>query len=318
MARKSKYEALVNETFEIEYNGEVFEVDVLETQMVEKVSKKTGRTYKVRRIWVSLVGSTTELEIGTQSWNKKSFMKRLLKECEVEVKPSTVRIVNGVAYGDVEDLIELGMKSGMYQYYRTKYSKKSYKERLDNLYDLHMSGNSGEAMQGMDEMIAEIKRYKGLYEAINISEAKRTLRLIDLNLEQYCRGLFYECYGEKLIEMIDAHRSKILYERYFGGNSSVFGGGSLAFCKFGFNKCKDEREVKRLYKKLSKELHPDLGGDQAKFIEMKKEYDKALQCVNSSTTTSTYTYQPMSKESMWESVFGAKRERPKRETSRRF
>ena len=277
MARKSKYDELVNETFEVEYNGEVFEVDVLGTEMVEKVSKKTGRKYKVRRLWVGLTGSATELEIGTQSWNKKSFMKRLLKESEVEeVKSSTIRIVDGVAYGDVEDLVELGMKSGMYKYYRTKYSYKSYKERLDNLYDLHMSGDSNGAVEKMKELSAEVKRFKGIYEAINMSEAKGTLILNDFNLEQYCRGLFYEVYGEKLIQLIDSYKSKVMLEWWKGIGNSGFG-SSLAFCKFGFNKCKDEREVKRLYRKLSKELHPDMGGDQGKFIEMKQEYDKALE-----------------------------------------
>lgn len=277
MARKSKYDELVNETFKVEYNNETYEIDVLGTEMVEKVSKKTGRTYKVRRLWVSLVDSDVEIEIGTQSWNKKSFMKRLLKESEVEeVKQSTIRIVDGVAYGDVEDLVELGMKSGMYKYYRTKYSYKSYKERLDNLYDLHMSGDSNGAVEKMKELSAEVKRFKGIYEAINMSEAKGTLRLIDLNLEQYCRGLFYEVYGEKLIQLIDSYKSKVMLEWWKGIGNSGFG-SSLAFCKFGFNKCKDEREVKRLYRKLSKELHPDMGGDQAKFIEMKKEYDKVLE-----------------------------------------
>ena len=277
MARKSKYDELVNQTFKVEYNNEIFEIDVLGTEMVEKVSKKTGRKYRVRRLWVGLTGSATELEIGTQSWNKKSFMKRLLKESEVEeVKSSTIRIVDGVAYGDVEDLVELGMKSGMYKYYRTKYSYKSYKERLDNLYDLHMSGDSNGAVEKMKELSAEVKRFKGIYEAINMSEAKGTLRLIDLNLEQYCRGLFYEVYGEKLIQLIDSYKSKVMLEWWKGIGNSGFG-SSLAFCKFGFNKCKDEREVKRLYRKLSKELHPDMGGDQVKFIEMKKEYDKTLE-----------------------------------------
>lgn len=281
MARKSKYEALVNETFEVEYQDEVYEVDVLGTEMVEKVSKKTGRKYKVRRLWVGLTDSDVELEIGTSSWNKKSFMKRLIKECGIEeVKQSTIRVdENGVVYGDIEDLIEFGLKSGMYQYYRTKYSKKSFKERLDNLYELHTSGDSNGAVAKMEELSAEIKLFKGIYEEINMCEAKGTLILNGFNLQRYCQGVFYEVYGEKLIELIDAYRSKIMLEWWSGISNGGFG-SSIAFCKFGFNKCKDEREVKRLYRKLSKELHPDLGGNQTRFIEMKKEYDKALQCFN--------------------------------------
>lgn len=68
--RVSKYEGLKGQVF----NG----VKVVDTKMVEKVSGKTGNPYNVRRLWVTADDINT-LEIGTQSWNKMSFLKRLDK-----------------------------------------------------------------------------------------------------------------------------------------------------------------------------------------------------------------------------------------------
>lgn len=322
MARKSKYEELVNETFEVEYNGEVFEIDVLGTEMAEKVSKKTGRKYRVRRLWVGLTGSATELEIGTQSWNKKSFMKRLIKESGIEFKSSTVKVIRGVVFGNITDLADFGNKSGMYHYYRKKYSFASYKEKLDNIYDEGLNGDLDEATRKLDNLKSEIRSMARCWVELEDDEDKRILTIDEYNLEKYCRGLFYESYAHEMYELIKKYREQLILNFFnnMGGftadNVYRYIGGS----KFGFDKCKTEKEVKKLYRKLSKELHPDLGGDQTKFIQMKQEYDKALQCVNSSTSTTsnTYTYQPMTRENMWESVFGAKQERPRRETSRRF
>lgn len=68
--RKSKYDDLVGQIF----SG----VKLVETRMVDKTSKKTGKEYRVRRLWVTADDINT-LEIGTQSWNKMSFLKRLDK-----------------------------------------------------------------------------------------------------------------------------------------------------------------------------------------------------------------------------------------------
>ena len=79
--RKSRtnYESLIGQV--------INDVLVVDTKPVLKVSR-TGREYKVRRLWVTKDNEHI-LEIGTQSWHKKSFMKRLNKitiEKPVEVK----------------------------------------------------------------------------------------------------------------------------------------------------------------------------------------------------------------------------------------
>lgn len=51
-----------------------------------------------------------------------------------------------------------------------------------------------------------------------------------------------------------------------------------------FEGCKDEKEAKKLYRKLCMKLHPDHGGNEAEFKEMKAQYD------NFSTQKSNQTF----------------------------
>lgn len=70
MKRKSKYDNLVGEIF----SG----AKLVETKMVDKTSKKTGKEYRVRRFWMTADGEHT-LEIGIQSFKNESYFKRLDK-----------------------------------------------------------------------------------------------------------------------------------------------------------------------------------------------------------------------------------------------
>ena len=44
-----------------------------------------------------------------------------------------------------------------------------------------------------------------------------------------------------------------------------------------FAECESIEDVKALFKKWAKKLHPDCGGSQEEFVEMKKEYDRAFE-----------------------------------------
>ena len=285
MAKRSKYEELVNETFEVVYGEKVYQVDVIDCKMVEKVSKKTGRKYKVRRLWVCLSGSAIELEISTQSWNKKSFMRRLLKEHGIDTKQSkqtkqsTIRVVRGVTFGNITDLAVFGKINGLSSYYKKQYSFVSYKARLDEIYDEGMNGDLDEATRKLDNLKSEISRMARCWVELENDEDKGILTIDEYDLQKYYRGVFYECYAQKMYELIKKYREQLILN--FFNNMSGFTADNvyryIGRSKYGFSKCKTEKEIKKLYRKLSKELHPDLGGDQAKFIEMKKEYDRALQ-----------------------------------------
>lgn len=62
--------------FEIEVDEQVF--TVVSNENVDKVSKTTDKPYKVRRIVISDVHGN-ELEVGTESFKKGSFVKRFNK-----------------------------------------------------------------------------------------------------------------------------------------------------------------------------------------------------------------------------------------------
>jgi len=49
-----------------------------------------------------------------------------------------------------------------------------------------------------------------------------------------------------------------------------------------FSKCKDEKEVKTLFRKLAMKLHPDYGGCNELMSLLKDAYDVSLEYVNSS------------------------------------
>lgn len=70
MAKMSKYKQLIGKV--------INDVMVIDYERQERVSKKSGKTYKVTRLYVTADGENM-LEIGTASWNKMSFLKRLAK-----------------------------------------------------------------------------------------------------------------------------------------------------------------------------------------------------------------------------------------------
>lgn len=303
MTRRSKYEALVNEDFVVEYKGVEYQVTVLDTRMIEKVSKKTGRTYKVRRLWVCLGGSANEFEIGTQSWNKKSFMKNLLKSEGVdfvvkneskkeESKKSTIRIENGTMYGTIVDLVHWGLEYNLWKKYKAKYKFENVKEEIEQIYEkARKTGNTFRANRALNRIKEEVRLAMRDYVEIEDAEANGTLEIDIENLDKLARATQFDAHGHKVTQLCDAMISK-LRDPFF--RSNIFSDNSNSSydtfnydwlynflmsknsSKYGFDKCTTQREVKSLYRKLSKELHPDLGGDQNKFIEMNNEYNSAM------------------------------------------
>jgi len=288
--KRSKYESLVSQTFEIEYKGVEYKVDVLDTEMIEKTSKKTGRTYKVRRLWVCLSGSDNDFEISTQSWNKKSFMRNLLKSEGVghlvvanselgTVAEPTFQFINGVLHSNISALIKFGEDTNLFDVYFEKYHFSAIKEELESIYDYGVSNQdySG-AINSLEMYMSRVTRASLTMLEFEQMSLRCEIQINGANLKRYMEAYMLEKYERKIESLINALRDKLaqmLFDFIYNGK----GIGSIGVSKFGFDKCTTEREVKKLYRKLSKELHPDCGGDEVKFIEMKKEYDKALQKV---------------------------------------
>ena len=186
------------------------------------------------------------------------------------------KLVNEI---EIEDLITFGQKNGVYEYYKQRYSYSYYKEKLDNAYNIYIKGNFNKAIEEFDKLYREVEQFKDLYDSLCMDEARGNLQLSQENLEKLCQGILYEDYGLNLLLLIDACKKKVLLEYFdFVGEGNI--GAYSSSSKYGFNRCKDEREVKKLYRKLSKELHPDLGGDKQEFVKMKKEYEKHMKQFN--------------------------------------
>ena len=61
------------------------EIEIVSNKQVEKISK-TGNKRKERRLEIKLVGFKEMIEVGTESFKKLSFMKRLLKMAKTSDK----------------------------------------------------------------------------------------------------------------------------------------------------------------------------------------------------------------------------------------
>jgi hypothetical protein len=70
----------------------------------------------------------------------------------------------------------------------------------------------------------------------------------------------------------------LVYYKYYRENGIAFlkayDPGTLSLLDLPFDA--DEQDVKRRFRELAKEYHPDMGGDASKFIELMKVYEKLI------------------------------------------
>ena len=77
----------VNQGFTVEI--EDVKIVVVSNENVEKVSKTTDKPYKTRRLVITDVNELVQLEVGSESFKKGSFLKRFKKLLD-EVKPVVI------------------------------------------------------------------------------------------------------------------------------------------------------------------------------------------------------------------------------------
>ena len=155
--RVSKYKQLEGQTFNVKGSS----VKVVRYHREVRTSKKTGKTYYAYRLDVQLEGYTDILEISTASWNKQSFIKRLVKtSVNKEVKPSNylpivtdkVRLVNFLGYLEQPQWSMINREFG--EAFTLKEIKNVYKKYAKHL---HPDTNKNVVEN-------EFKILKGLYE----------------------------------------------------------------------------------------------------------------------------------------------------------
>ena len=79
----------ITEGFEIEVDGQT--VIVIKNENVDKVSKTTGKAYKTRRLIITDINRLVELEVGSESFKKGSFISRF-KKLLANTKPKKIVI----------------------------------------------------------------------------------------------------------------------------------------------------------------------------------------------------------------------------------
>lgn len=165
--RKSKYLVLEGQTFDVKGSS----VKVVRYHREVRTSKKTGKNYYSYRLDVQLEGYTDMLEISTASWNKQSFIKRLLKtsvnkevECQLPIATDEVRLTNLFGFLDQPQWSMINHEFG--QAFTLKEIKSVYKKYAKKLHpDLNKNVVEN-----------EFKILKGLY---GYFEAQRIM-LVDI------------------------------------------------------------------------------------------------------------------------------------------
>lgn len=267
---KLNYGELIGKVVAVEYKEVSYEVVVVDTKMVAKTSKN-GRNYKVRRLWVAFKGSKAQLEIGTQSWNKRSFMKNLLK---VEATEPRFHFVGEKMFGDLATLIEWGKQCGLYQSYKQKYSYESMKAEFEIMHKRAIEENDfTNTIQYFEDFKVSLRRV--MHEVIDFEDLGEVkgIEINKDNLQKYMKACMLDIEKYKLKDLADIMISSL--QSYLLSYFDRFG-SIPTYDKYGFSQCNTEREVKKLYKKLSKELHPDLGGNEKKFIAMNSTYKRVM------------------------------------------
>ena len=222
MAKMSKYKQLIGKV--------INDVMVVDYERQERISKKSGKTYKVTRLYVTADGENM-LEIGTASFNKMSFLKRLAKittkwiykePVSEPVVEQTPKDKQDKINGKIQDLISKGSWQAMML-------AKDVNE-LNHIYSQ------------LQETVTDEKRYQELghkYEVI--------LKELQPKMEYYPAVKpmveFKSENSEPVVED-DLEKFRDYIEKLF----------DEAFDQ------EDENEgaCKRMYRKLSKQYHPDI------------------------------------------------------------
>lgn len=97
----------VNQGFTVEI--EDVKIVVVSNENVEKVSKTTDKPYKTRRLVITDINELVQLEVGSESFKKGSFLKRFKKLLD-EVKPVVIEETEVIEETDTptEVIIDLG------------------------------------------------------------------------------------------------------------------------------------------------------------------------------------------------------------------
>ena len=224
------------------------EIEIVSNENVMKISK-SGNTRKERRLALKLKGYIEGLNVGTESFKKLSFVKRLLKISKtLEIKRFELS-----TYNSLPEFLDLDKK----------FNFLTYVLNFDNLFDFlsdedyiitdeDIKNQKSITDEEIKEEIKKLESIKTNKKFLNSITEKQldVLKRIGKTPEQYL--------AEQVNQDIDA----LLNEKYYNIYKSLF------------LNCPSLKNLKRNYKELAKKLHTDKGGSQQEFIGMKQAYEE--------------------------------------------
>lgn len=305
MAKVSKYQQMVGQ--------EVREgVRISNYRRLVRISTKSGKSYYRYEVELNEV-----LWVSTTSFNKGSYMKRLAKAMNsVKTQNKAPQSVSKPQEVDEQGLTPKERRSLIKRFgYAGVFTSEGF-IRAD-VYEAQMEQERQERKRQEKiafEMEDAYRGYKEAQERLVYDVETIANNCLDWNIssvEKYLEvkyGADFEMNGFKtkttyLVAYLEELRYQLAND-YVKWLSSVWVEVLVRISKvvefkvvepqqeandyFDMFIGKSEREVKKMYRKLSKELHPDLGGSQAEFIKMQQMYEVGLVLARTNTTYHTW------------------------------
>lgn len=286
MAKVNKYEQMVGTV--------VDSVLVSDYRQTKKTSLKTGRTYTKYEVELENI-----VWVSTTAFNRGTYHRKLNE-------------ARGLYYNKEEKPKETKRNDTgekVYTFTESELKELIDKVRQQTIKEVELKEDIELAAKGAWQAKEDIEKIKGVIDTFldnfcncqtgllgEVISAKKKFEDADDFFKGFVEDLVYEGYGVESKEA-EAEHKRIAYreewrteyrdkiykytqekwkeveERY---NKKVYGANINEF-DLQFKDLNDIKEVKRLYRKLSKQYHPDMqNGDTKQFIKLKEAYDKAV------------------------------------------
>lgn len=232
-------------TFQID---SLHEIEIVSNENVMKTSK-SGNTRKERRLDLKLKGYIEVLNVGTESFKKLSFVKRLLKISQTH----EAKCFELSTYNPLPEFLAFDKKFNFLTYvlnFDNFFSFLSDKDYIITEEDVEAQKSKiNKETQEKIKELESIKTDKEFFESIT-EEELMAVQKIGKTIEQYIE------------ELVNRDINELLSKKYYDVYKSLF------------LNCPSLKNLKRNYKELAKKLHTDKGGNQEEFIGMQQAYEE--------------------------------------------
>ena len=259
-------------------------IKVLSNEMVTKVSK-SGNKRKERRLDVTFDG-VDFINVGTESIKRGSFIKKLWNRLEREncdrfneFQSSFIPVEEETSY---EENIELLNLSFLACSFKESIQGLVTKELVTEFNNITITGSiiyetPQEKIDNFERIINKIineatnNDWDEIRNIVYINEWRTTWKKV---YTDFFINNWDEIWSNTIRQWCKYHG--ISEEEYYDNNRNIIDTYEESKYDYLFKDCNTVKEVKRVYRKWSKQLHPDMGGNAEDFKELNKAYDSAV------------------------------------------